>query len=605
MRNTFIYFLRNKSNFFSSVASLLLLSVILIVNTTSASIIPQISAGGFHTAALKIGKTVWTWGDNTYGQLGDGTNNDSNTPVQVSDISDGIAIAGGYWHTIALKSDGTVWTWGNNSYGQLGNSTNSDSNAPVQVSDIGDVAAIAGGYWHTIALKSDGTVWTWGNNTYGQLGDGTSNDSNTPIQVSDISDVVAIAGGYWHTIVLKSDGTVWTWGNNTYGQLGDGTNTDRNTPVQVDELSDINVNVDTVIPITGGHWHTVALKVDGTVWACGNNFYGQLGDGSNSDSNTPVQVKLSPPTVTTGSATNVTATSATLNGTVSANGLSTEAWFEYGTAKGSYSSTSSTQKIDGREDTSVEISISDLSESTTYYYRIVAENIAGTTYGSEYSFKTSASSSAAKTILRIDSATITKLNDTVRNIVAVACGGGHTMCIRSDGALWTFGSNYDGQLGDGTNDDSHTPVYVSDFSGVITAIAGGYWHTVAMKSDGTVWAWGSNYNGQLGDGTYDRKNTPVQVQNINLTQAISNIYGYVKDTSGNSIEGATVALAKKKTKILETTVSDANGYFQFENLISSNYIIYAKKQGYKPGKIIIKLEAGETKEIAIEMKPTK
>jgi len=126
-----------------------------------------------------------------------------------------------------------------------------------------------------------------------------------------------------------------------------------------------------------------------------------------------------------------------------------------------------------------------------------------------------------------------------------------------------------------------------------------------MKSDGTVWAWGSNYNGQLGDGTYDRKSTPVQAQNINLIQATCNVYGYVKDTSGNPIEGATLILTKKKTKVLETTVSDANGYFTFENLVANKYIIFAKKQGYKLSKLAIKLEAGETKEIEIEMKPTK
>ena len=548
MENMFFYFPRKKLNAFSHIAILLLLSVTLIVHNTSASITHQISAGGLHTVALKIGKTVWAWGNNTYGQLGNGTNNDSNTPAQVSGISDVVAIAGGFWHTVALESDGTVWTWGNNTYGQLGDGTNTDRNTPVQVDGISNVIAIAGGHWHTVALESDGTVWTWGNNTYGQLGDGTNTDRNTPVQVDGISNVIAIAGGHWHTIALKSDGTVWTWGNNTYGQLGDGTNTDRNTPVQVNGLSDINVNVDIVIPIAGGHWHTVALKSDGTAWAWGNNFYGQLGNGSSIDSNTPVQVKLNPPEVTTGAATNVTTTSATLNGTVNAKGLSTTAWFEYGTVKVLYSSVSSTQSVAGSKDTSVQISISGLSSDTTYYYRIVAENSVGTTYGSEYSFKTPASSTAIKAIAQTNRATVTKSNATIGigNILAVACGGGHTMCMRSDGAVQTFGSNYDGQLGDGTNDDTSTPVYVSNFSGVITTIAGGNWHTAAMESDGTVWVWGSNYNGQLGDGTYDRKNTPVQVQNINLIQTTGNIYGYIKDTTGNYIEDATISLARKK-----------------------------------------------------------
>ena len=330
MENMFFYFPRKKLNAFSHIAILLLLSVTLIVNNTSASITHQISAGGLHTVALKIGKTVWAWGNNTYGQLGNGTNNDSNTPAQVSGIS----------------------------------------------------------------------------------------------------DVVDIAGGFWHTIALESDGTVLTWGNNTYGQLGDGTNTDRNTPVQVNGLSDINVNVDIVIPVAGGHWHTVALKSDGTAWAWGNNFYGQLGNGSSIDSNTPVQVKLNPPEVTTGAATNVTTTSATLNGTVNAKGLSTTAWFEYGTVKILYSSVSSTQSVAGSKDTSVQISISGLSSDTTYYYRRVAENSVGTTYGSEYSFKTPASSTAIKAIAQTNRATVTKSNATIGigNILAVACVAADTRC---------------------------------------------------------------------------------------------------------------------------------------------------------------------------------
>jgi len=237
----------------------------------------------------------------------------------------------------------------------------------------------------------------------------------------------------------------------------------------------------------------------------------------------------------------------------------------------------------------------------------VAENSAGTTYGSEYSFKTPASSTAIKAIAQTNRATVTKSNATIGigNILAVACGGGHTMCMRSDGAVQTFGSNYDGQLGDGTNDDTSAPVYVSNFSGVITTIAGGNWHTAAMESDGTVWVWGSNYNGQLGDGTYDRKNTPVQVQNINLIQTTGNIYGYIKDTTGNYIEDATISLASKKAKGLETTVSDSNGYFKFENFVANNYIIFAKKQGYKQGKLKIKLDAGETKDVEIKIKPKK
>jgi alpha-tubulin suppressor-like RCC1 family protein len=144
------------------------------------------------------------------------------------------AIAGGQSHTIALKSDGTVWAWGHNDYGQLGDGTTTMRTTPVQVSNLSGVHAIACGTHHVVALKGDGTVWTWGRNVNGQLGDGTWTDRHTPVQVEDLNGVCAVAGGGDHTIALKCDGTVWTWGRNLDGQLGDGTSRFRNTPVQVD-----------------------------------------------------------------------------------------------------------------------------------------------------------------------------------------------------------------------------------------------------------------------------------------------------------------------------------------------------------------------------------
>ena len=201
-------------------------------------------AGGFtHTIALKTDGTVWTWGSNEFGKLGDGTTTQRTTPVQVNGLTNVAAIAGGYSHTIALKTDGTVWTWGNNNNGQLGDGTQTQRIAPVQVSGMTNVAAIAAGYSHSLALKTDGTVWTWGNNNDGQLGDGTQTQSVSPVRVSGLTNVKAIATGYYltadimyqhsHSLALKNDGTVWTWGDNAYGQLGDGTTTQRSSPVQV------------------------------------------------------------------------------------------------------------------------------------------------------------------------------------------------------------------------------------------------------------------------------------------------------------------------------------------------------------------------------------
>ena len=245
----------------------------------------SIAGGSGHSLALKSDGTVLAWGYNFFGGLGDGTTTNRPTPTPVSLLTGVIAIAGGGYHSLALKNDGTVWAWGLNNNGQLGNGTTNNSTTPLQVSGLTGVIAIASGANHSLALKSDGTVWAWGNNLYGQLGDGTTNQSTTPVPVGGGLTgvtVIAIAGGSGHSLAEKNDGTVWAWGLNGNGQLGDGSTTNRPAPVQVSLLAG-------AIAITGGFYHSFAVKNDGTVWAWGNNLYGQLGDGTTTQRTTPVQ----------------------------------------------------------------------------------------------------------------------------------------------------------------------------------------------------------------------------------------------------------------------------------------------------------------------------
>lgn len=142
------------------------------------------------------------------------------TITSVSFASGKPKVAAGWIHNTALKSDGSVWAWGNNDKGQLGDETKTDRKKRKKINKLTDVTDIACGWRHTVNLKSDGTVWSWGDNTNGQLGDGTTTNSNTPVQVNVLSNVTAIACGGFYTVALRSDGTVWAWGENINGQLG-------------------------------------------------------------------------------------------------------------------------------------------------------------------------------------------------------------------------------------------------------------------------------------------------------------------------------------------------------------------------------------------------
>jgi alpha-tubulin suppressor-like RCC1 family protein/fibronectin type 3 domain-containing protein len=247
-----------------------------------------VAAGSNHSLALRNDGTVWAWGLGGDGELGNGSTANHSTPVQVSSLTGITAIAAGAYHNLALRNDGTVWAWGYGGDGALGNGSLANRLTPVQVTGLTSVTAISAGDAHSFALRSDGTVRAWGANTYGQLGDGTTATRTTAVQVSGLTSVTAIGAGAYYGVALRSDGTVRTWGHNDRGQLGDGTENDRTTAAQVSGVSSVST-------ISAGYSHVLILKTDGTLWAWGDNVAGEIGNGSTSAfPSSPTQVTSMP-----------------------------------------------------------------------------------------------------------------------------------------------------------------------------------------------------------------------------------------------------------------------------------------------------------------------
>jgi alpha-tubulin suppressor-like RCC1 family protein len=288
------------------------------------------------TCALKADGSVWAWGYNGYGQLGDNTTTDKSSPIQVIGNHSFIKIAANIgFYAIGLKSNGSVWAWGYNQYGQLGDNTTTDKSSPIQVignhsfvqivnaltsaalkadgsawtwgyglngqlgnnsslNNVSSPVAVVGNHSFVqicalsqaalCALKADGSAWTWGYGLNGQLGNNSSlNNVSSPVAIVGNHSFIKIADGFDHFMALKADGSVWAWGVNSYGQLGDNAIQNRSSPVLV-------VGNHRFIQISGGEYTSAALKSDGSVWMWGHNDSGQLGNNTTQDTSSPVLV---------------------------------------------------------------------------------------------------------------------------------------------------------------------------------------------------------------------------------------------------------------------------------------------------------------------------
>ena len=244
-------------------------------------------ACGYNTSAIKTDGTLWTWGYNLLGQLGDNTTTDKSSPVQTISSGTNWKQVSCLWrNTAAIKTDGTLWSWGYNLLGQLGDNTTANKSSPVQTISAGtNWKQVACGGFHISAIKTDGSLWTWGYNNYGQLGDNTIVNKSSPVQtIAGGTNWKQVSCGAHHISAIKTDGTLWSWGYNVYGQLGDNTITNKSSPVQT-----ISAGTNWKQVACGYAVHTLAVKTDGTLWAWGNNSYGQLGDNTIAHKSSPVQ----------------------------------------------------------------------------------------------------------------------------------------------------------------------------------------------------------------------------------------------------------------------------------------------------------------------------
>lgn len=506
-----------------------------------------VEAGGFHTCALTLSGGVKCWGQNTYGVLGDGTQTNRTTPVNVSGLTSGvIAISAGYVNTCALTTSGGVKCWGYNVLGGVGDGTTvSPRLTPVNVSGLtSGVSAISTGIRHSCALTTGGGVKCWGQNAYGQLGDGTTTDRTAPVNVSGLtSGVASISAGEQHSCARTTGGGAKCWGTNSNGQLGDNTTTQRLTPVYVNGLTS------GVTAIAAGNFHTCALITNGGMKCWGKNNVGQLGDGTTTQSLTPVDVSgltsgvalLSPGLSHTcarvsggwvkcwgenytfgrlGDGTTVQRTTA-INISGLTNGGSpletggfhtcsitasrgAKCWGANG--NGQLGDGTTTQRL-------TPVNVSGLTSGVASISAGYLHTCALTTAGGVKCWGNNGNGQLgdATTTQRLTPVFVSGLTS---GVIAVTTGSRHTCALTTGGGVKCWGQNSYGQLGDGTTTQRLTPVYVSGLTTGVIAISAGEQHTCALTTSGGVKCWGDNTYGQLGDGTTTQRLTPVNVSGL-------------------------------------------------------------------------------------------
>jgi alpha-tubulin suppressor-like RCC1 family protein len=513
----------------------------------------MVTTGDGFSCGLMPDQTVWCWGRNTTGQLGDGSDTDSLVPVWVRTLPAATDVSAGHDHVCAVNIPGQVWCWGSDAFGELGNGTTStQSEFPQLVTGI-TATQVSAGDGATCAVTMTQTVDCWGDNNYGELGDGTTADASTPQPVTGLTNVVQVAAGYFHACALKSDGTVWCWGDGSNGDLGSGKKGSSDVPVQA--------QLENAVSIAAGDSDSCAIISGGDLQCWGNNASGQLGTGNTLKHTIPAQVlgvTSGAEQVTLGQSfgcaiINVSGPAAFCwgdsdgygklgNGQFSADdpfpvpvfGLSTApSGLPTGPAQLSAGTNHACVLLqDGPMECWGEGNFGALGDGSTLDHAIPAP-VLGLPTATVYSLSAGTITGCAVTTsltaqcwgqMTGDGSPLTTVHTSAVAVLGLPAAGVSQIsaafggcAVALNGGLSTsafcWGDNSSGELGNNTTQDQTTPVKVKGLSAVQQISTGGR-HACAVAHQGDVWCWGANGNGELGDGTTTARLKPVEVTGL-------------------------------------------------------------------------------------------
>ncbi len=458
-----------------------------------------IAAGLDHTCALTSAGALLCWGDNSSGQLGDGTTTNRLVPTPVSGMGSAVAaISAGTRHSCAIGTSGALSCWGQNLYGQLGNGTTTASNVPVRVPIATPVSSVSAGSWYTCAV-TNGALFCWGTNHYDVLGTGAASSStvSSPSAVSALATgVLAVSAGRTHACALRQGGTAFCWGYNSYGGVGDGTTTDRPTPVQVQGLQSA------VTGITAGNFHSCGVTAERRAVCWGYNAEGQLGGGSRIGRATPIPVAgMSSGAVEVKSGIYHTCA-------VDANGA-VKCWG---------------QNFSGQLGNDSEVG-----SSSPVAVQGLGSGVASVAVGGKHSCAVTRAGGVLcwgdNSSKQLGGADVSR-SDTPfpveyleGPVISIAAGWSYTCAANAAGAVFCWGTDTHGALGSGSTTSSEVPLRVTGLPADIVRVAGSLYHVCALAASGDIWCWGNNNNGQLGDGSYVDRSIPVKVVGLSAPAA--------------------------------------------------------------------------------------